>query len=548
MCTKGFKPVPRKSSHKHADGSSTVRRMPSFPKSMFAAGTAKRTAEEAQRTVDGAQRTVDGAQRAQRHAEGIRGQMDSDGAPEEWRTPLAQEEGDPSRRPRFITGRAVAPGGPLTPAEWRKLREESGRSAGFELHMMKVLLKTEAELDIAKSLLSFVALETGTLSYQLLLSYLTMCVKGGHDAETLDLYQVMRGVYPVLDTGASTLFIKAFSRTPSWQEALPLLMDIKKILSPTARNYSDIIGGAVQHGDAATAWRLYDEVIQEGLVPSPDTWQALFEGGARGAGGEVGNMSRADYEERLLGILGYMRDNQVYPQKILADAIKTWCCESEVESIQLNPQEYEHLKGRVMAEIIEGKDVFHNTTPEELDSFKAFVRSCWPWCRSLERQGRTTLVLGRKHILTPSKSWDRRKMALIQKKAHCFFTEKHPEDDPFLLYAALNSGNPLSVACLSDALTRRLFFKWQRGHQMGVFGLISPVQRVRFKGEGEGGRRERRKGEGGGGGGEGEEVIPPYDTIIQGGDGSWHIPYDNSEEDRSTYEVPQRWLCLTKQP
>ncbi|KAG7262344.1 hypothetical protein CRUP_034326 [Coryphaenoides rupestris] len=43
-------------------------------------------------------------------------------------------------------------------------------------------------------------------------------------------------------------------------------------------------------------------------------------------------------------------------------------------------------------------------------------------------------------------------------------------------------------------------------------------------------------------------VIPPYDTIIQGGDGSWHIPYDNSEEDRSTYEVPQRWLCLTKQP
>jgi len=82
----------------------------------------------------------------------------------------------------------------------------------------------------------------------------------------------------------------------------------------------------VRHGDAAAAWRLYDEVIQEGLVPSPDTWQALFEGGARGGRGEmeVGDMSRADYEERLLGILGYMRDNQVYPQKILADAIKTW--------------------------------------------------------------------------------------------------------------------------------------------------------------------------------------------------------------------------------
>jgi len=47
-------------------------------------------------------------------------------------------------------GRTAAPGGPLTPAEWRKLKEESGRSAGFELNMMKVLLKTEAELDIGK--------------------------------------------------------------------------------------------------------------------------------------------------------------------------------------------------------------------------------------------------------------------------------------------------------------------------------------------------------------------------------------------------------------
>jgi len=75
------------------------------------------------------------------------------------------------------------------------------------------------------------------------------------------------------------------------------------------------------------------------------------------------------------------------------------------------------------------------------------------------------------------------------------------EDDPFLLYAALNSGNHCLIvsrdlmrdhkASLSDALTRRLFFKWQRGHQMEVFGLMSPVQKVRFKV-----RREQRRGEG----------------------------------------------------
>lgn len=88
------------------------------------------------------------------------------------------------------------------------------------------------------------------MSYQLLLSYLTLCVKGGHDAAALDLYQVMRRVYPVLDTGASTLFIKAFSRTPSWREALPLLTDIKKVTPPHARTDTHInLCGQIQSFD-----------------------------------------------------------------------------------------------------------------------------------------------------------------------------------------------------------------------------------------------------------------------------------------------------------
>lgn len=43
------------------------------------------------------------------------------------------------------------------------------------------------------------------------------------------------------------------------------------------------------------------------------------------------------------------------------------------------------------------------------------------------------------------------------------------------------------------------------------------------------------------------QSIPSYDTIVQTTEDSWHIPYDDTE-DRSTYEVPQRWLCLTKKP
>ncbi|KAJ3613177.1 hypothetical protein NHX12_019429 [Muraenolepis orangiensis] len=539
MCTKGLTPGGRKSGHRQTNptvrqtDSSTVRQMPSFPGSVFAAGNAKRTADKLKRQAA---------------------------------SPSLEEEEGGQRR-GFTTDGLVAPERPLPPAEWKKLKEAQCHPERFERSMMMVLFKSGAQLDIAKSLLSFVAVDTGTLSYQLLLQYLMLCVRGGHNNEVLDFYPVMRGAFPTLDTGASTLFIKAFSRTPSWREALPILRDLKKVFSPSPRNYADIISGALQHGDHTEAWQLYHDVMEAGKTPLQDTWQALFEGGAKSDGGEAGSMSRADYGDRLLGVLGYMRDNQVYPQQSLADAIKTWfqslpghtwrgdwttvtpkgvCkdCGSELESIQLTPEEYQHLKDRVMADIIQGKDVFKKTTPEELESFKAFVKrkplfdvvvdglNLLAVVCELERLGQTILVLGRKHMLTPSRSWDRHNMGLIQKKAHCFFTDNTSEDDPFLLYAALHSGNHCRFvsrdlmrdhkACLPDALTRRLFFKWQRGHQLVVYGTVVMGQRVHF------------------------QMIPPYDTIVQSSGGSWHIPYDDSV-DRSSYEVPQSWLCLTNQ-
>lgn len=78
-----------------------------------------------------------------------------------------------------------------------------------------------------RSLLTFVAMDAGTLSYELLLRYLTLCVSGGHDAEASEVYDIMRGSFPSLDTGASSLFIKSFSRTGRWREALNILNELK---------------------------------------------------------------------------------------------------------------------------------------------------------------------------------------------------------------------------------------------------------------------------------------------------------------------------------
>lgn len=72
-------------------------------------------------------------------------------------------------------------------------------------------------------------MEKGTLSYELLLRYLTLCVKGGHDDEVFDIYKIMRGSFPSLDTGASSLFIKSFGRTARWREAVEILQEIKQV-------------------------------------------------------------------------------------------------------------------------------------------------------------------------------------------------------------------------------------------------------------------------------------------------------------------------------
>lgn len=472
---------------------------------------------------------------------------------------------------------------PLTVAEWRKLKESEVNVHEFEITVMFRLSKSGADLDIAKSLLTFVVTETGTLCYRLMLSYLNHCVSAGHDSEVLDVYDIMRATFPSLETSASTLFIKSFCRTEKWREALVILQDLKKVFAPSSRNYGEIIAAAVNHNDLTTAWALYDELIKRRLIPNAETWEVLFTGAQKVENIEEGEkvMSHFEYEQRLVGLLHYMRDNNIYPPENLATSIKTWfeslddkkwkgswtsvspkgicrCCGTVLESIHMTEQEYQELKDKVMINVIQGTDVFKKTTPEELERFKAFVKrkpafdvvvdglnvAYYMQIKSklsemllavvseLVHQRLTVLVLGRKHMLRPSRSWDKTNMWHIQQMAHCFFTDDISEDDPFLLYSSLHSGNHCQFvsrdlmrdhkACMPDGATKRLFFKWQRGHQLVIDRYLPEKRKVFFKG------------------------IPIYDTIIQTSGGSWHIPYDDSP-DRSTYEVPQKWLCLTSQ-
>ncbi|KAM5242362.1 mitochondrial ribonuclease P catalytic subunit isoform 1-T1 [Hipposideros larvatus] len=461
---------------------------------------------------------------------------------------------------------------PLSSEEWDKLKEDFKGKANFENWIISQMAHHNSPIDVAKSLLAWVAIKNnGIVSYNLLVKYLYLCVFHKQTSEVFDVYEIMKARYKSLESGANTLLIRGLIHSDRWKEALLLLEDIKKAMIPSKKNYNDCIQGALLHQDVNIAWNLYQELLSHDIIPMMETLKAFFDFGK--------DIKDDQYSNKLLDILLYLRNNQLYPGESFAHSIKTWfesvpeeqwkgkfttiqksgqcsCCGKNIESIHLSPEEYEFLKGKVMRDVIDGGDQYRKTTPQELKRFQNFVKNCPPFdividglnvakmfpkaresqvlervVSQLAKQNLRVLVLGRKHMLTSRARWRKDEMEKVQKQASCFFADNISEDDPFLLYATLHSGNHCKFitkdlmrdhkACLADAKTQRLFFKWQQGHQLAIINKF-PGSKLTF------------------------QHILSYDTVVQTTGDSWHIPYDEDLVERYSYEVPTKWLCLQR--
>ncbi|XP_004584814.2 mitochondrial ribonuclease P catalytic subunit [Ochotona princeps] len=462
---------------------------------------------------------------------------------------------------------------PLNSEEWDKLKEDFKGKASFEHWISSQMAHCHSSIDVAKSLLAWVAARNnGIVGYDILVKYLYLCVFHQQTSEVIDVYEIMKTRYKTLESGAYSLLIRGLMPSDRWREAFLLLEDMKKVMVPSKKNYDDCIQGALLHQDATTAWNLFEELLAHDVSPMLETLKAFFDFGRDGKDGH--------YSKKLLDLLLYLRNNQLYPGESFAHSIKAWfesvpgkrwkgqftavqksgqcsACGTGLESIHLSADEYEFLKEKIMKDVIDGGDQYKKTTPQELKRFESFVKSCPPFdividglnvakmfpraresqvlldvVSQLTKQNMQLLVLGRKHMLTQRSRWRKDEMEKIQKQASCFFADDISEDDPFLLYATLHSGNHCKFitkdllrdhkACLADAKTQRLFFKWQRGHQLAIISRF-PGSKITF------------------------QRILSYDTIVQTTGDSWHIPYDEDLVERSSYEVPTKWLCLHQQ-
>ncbi|XP_075700943.1 mitochondrial ribonuclease P catalytic subunit [Rhinoderma darwinii] len=478
--------------------------------------------------------------------------------------------GDSLSATPLMDRKITLPSEPLGVDGWSNLNLQYKGYGNFEDHAMDQMIKGNTDLNIAKSFLSYVAVKEGDITYKVLLKYLVLCVHQKQTKEINDVSDIMKSKFDTLDTGAHSLLIKGLSETDHWREAIASLETIKKTGTPSARNYGECIKGAITHREDELAWTLYDEMLRRHLVPPEDTLQSLFNADHDSQGETARN--------RLIGVLMYLRENQIYPGQPLMKTIKSWfertpnatwkgqltkvtdnghcqACQELLESIHLTPEEYKTLKEVVIDTVIKGEDTFRKTTPEELQTFLTFVDSKPPYdivvdglnvaylsrknpCSTpllnvvscLAARGKRILVLGRKHMLVNSKKWLKDDIRQLHECADCFFLDNISLDDPFLIYACLSSGSHCCFitsdllrdhkACLPNTEIQRLFFKWQRGHQ-----LVLPFYST------------------------GNVHLRPiliYDTILQNTQASWHIPYDEAGVKRAAFEVPKTWLCLKK--
>ncbi|NXD05753.1 MRPP3 ribonuclease, partial [Nothocercus nigrocapillus] len=458
---------------------------------------------------------------------------------------------------------------PLQTEEWKRLRENFQSPEIFEEVMLNNMIKCNSCVDVAKSLLTYVAKSDGDIGYTLLIKYLALCVQQQKTSEICDVYDIMKRRFKTLESGAYNLFIRGLSNSDKWRMALTILEDVKKVMTPSRTSYECCIKAAGRHQEINVARELYHDMLAKDLVPTLDLLQAFFDF-SRG-------MKDAELKKELFGILSYLRNNQIYPHRMFMRSIKLWfesipgenwrghltnikhsgqcpVCHHQLEDSNLTEEEYHILKERITTDVIHGRDTFRKTSPQEFEAFQAFVEDRLPFdividglnvshikpkkmhCENLfhainclAKENVRLLVLGRKHMLINSSNWKQEVMKEMQNKADFFFAENISEDDAFLLYATLRSGKHCRFvtrdflrdhkACLSDSLTRHLFRKWQRGHQIVVSSSAE---------------------------GKHIDFLPAfnYDCVVQTTGDTWHIPYKDVFEEKYSYQVPRKWLCL----
>lgn len=217
-------------------------------------------------------------------------------------------------------------------------------------------------------------------------------------------------------------------------------------------------------------------------------------------------------------------------------------CNNQLSYKPLLSTEFNKLVENIIPKMIVGGDIFRNTTPIELKTFKSFVYNKGPFdividslnissaSRYISRLKRVlqysatnyknVLVVARQHMVYMTK--------LVSKfdNVQVFYLKDNTKDDPFMVYAALKSGINTKLITtdqlrqhnhnLCDTNLQNIFRRWQYTHQYyytpNSNHLIEPLR---------------------------------YDPYVQKNNGHWHVPYsEDTSSSTLLYSPVKDWLCI----
>ncbi|XP_056636669.1 mitochondrial ribonuclease P catalytic subunit [Diorhabda sublineata] len=376
----------------------------------------------------------------------------------------------------------------------------------------------------------------------------------------LQIYSDLRKDFPVLDSFSLENIIPAISLTSEWKKCIELLKEIEFTNIPNSHAYSCTVAAAFLNNEEQLAWELLEEIVQHGrnveniVFFSYFSWLRTFKN-RKNTIAKLEQMFLFLQSKDLLCELEVVENIINFSSKGNITHIQKGVCQNcsnHLTKFDINNEEFEELKTKIFEKVILGRDVFVKTNPQELKLFEAFMSNSKRFDVVLDglniaysagtrqpprvlatllasvvshfaEKNKEVLVVGRRHMT----KWPRDIWSCITEQATVFLAQNISQDDPYLLYCALNSGKDTIIVTrdlmrshkflLNDLRLRILFNRWLSLRQ---------YQLVKVVGEGKPIFRHPLR----------------YSVTAQKNGSYWHIPIKPNVSKESDNNI--QWLCL----
>ncbi|VVC27280.1 Hypothetical protein CINCED_3A023283 [Cinara cedri] len=350
--------------------------------------------------------------------------------------------------------------------------------------------------------------------------------------------------------------------TPLWRNSLEYLNNFKNEKDIKIRAYSCTIFKAFKEEEIDIGWSLIQTMYNQHEILLTSVFAAWF------------NLCDINKNYSYQKVLEFLRDNECivrthlaelihekykqYGSKITTTIIKPdgRCtnCNQILKPVEITNSEFKALQESFMSRVVIGKNIFNNSSPQELNNFKDFIKNTAPYdvvvdglnvayayrgkiandslikivLKILIKQKSKVLLFGRKHLVQQLGN----EFNFIKRNVNIFFADDLSKDDPFLLYAAMYSGIQTKILTrdlmrghkflLNNSKMQNIFQKWLQKNRLIL--KIRPQNEVFIR-----------------------NPIPYLQTTQESGKGIWHLPYEEIKEPGSWSKPnssPDNWMCI----